>query len=387
MKKKIALLVIMILTLSLALAACNSVAATTKLTRWDRNGEKHVFNISLADFVEGDYQKNSFNYYYADGQLTTPTGTNNESIYSKDIAFTGEFNNWDEIRPVAVNGSYTIEIVPSSDGTEYCDVTTTQEICAQYYLKDIDENSKILSAKATAAQLAKYGMTDSVANTVTLWSSTETKVRFKNLPVQTPQSSWVKVDGFYVGKVAQELTKYEISTAYDYAGKRPVATTTFTTEEGTDTIEYKFGKSTEGNFIDSNQILLYLRSLDKSSTSFQDKPSIYVFNPYTQTLQTASFGMSYEYNLLLTDTSENKLFATKLNLVSVTVGNNAFMMQENLPDKLADKNLDVCTIDTKESKFTTVRFRVGYLAYEIDYANSANTSNWNNILTALSSTT
>ncbi|MCH5152759.1 MAG: hypothetical protein J1F68_02200 [Clostridiales bacterium] len=371
MKKKIALLIILILAVSLTLVACNQTAATSIRTRWDKDGETHVFNITLADF-NGD--SNSFLAYSADGVAVA------NGKYHKDIAFAGEFTNWDEIRPLAVLGSYTIDIKPSADGTAYCDVKTVQEMCVAYKDTDIAENSEIRSAAATQEQLDKYPVDTFGSKVVVLWSQTETSVRFENTDKQKPLSSTVKVNGFYAGKTAQQLTNYELSTVYDYSEKRPVAKITLNGE----TTEYKFSRNSAGTFIDSNQILLYLRSLDKSSSSFQDSPSKSVFNPYNQTLQTASFGLSYEYNVLLT--GENVL-ATTLNVVSVKVGNNAFMMQENLPDtiKLGDKKLDVYTTpNSKDSRFTTVRFRVGYFAYEINYSNTENTTDWSEIWTALS---
>ena len=374
MKRKIALLVFVILVLCLTLTACNKSVATDITTRWET--ETHVFNISLADFKGNT---NGFNYYTPDGDVAE------NGKYQKDIGFSGEFSNWDELRPVAVNGKYTINIAPSPDGTAYCDVTTKQIMCVAYSETAIPTNSELLSAKASAEQMEQCKFVDTFdSNVVVLYSSTETSVRFENTASQKPLSSSVKVDGFYAGKAAQQLTKYEISTEYDYSAKRPIATIKLKTSEGEQELEYKFARNSAGTFIDSNQILVYLRSLNKSSSSFQDNPSKSVFNPYTQTLQTANFGMSYDYNVLLSDTTQNTTLATSLNVVSVAVGNNAFMMQENLPDRLAKKNIDVySTLSGNGSKFTTVRFRVGYFAYEIDYNNTDNTANWSDIWTAL----
>ena len=374
MKRKIALLVFVILVLCLTFTACNQTVATDITTRWET--ETHVFNISLADF-KGD--TNGFNYYMPDGEVAE------NGKYQKDIAFSAEFSNWDELRPVAVKGKYTINIAPSPDGTAYCDVTTKQEMCVAYSETAIPADSELLSAKASEEQMKQCQFADTFdSKVVVLYSSTETSVRFENTTSQKPLSSFVKVNGFYAGKAAQKLTKYEISTAYDYSAKRPVATIKLKTADGEQESEYKFSRNSAGTFIDSNQILVYLRSLNKSSSSFQDNPSKSVFNPYTQTLQTANFGMSYDYNVILSDTTQNTTLATSLNVISVAVGNNAFMMQENLPDRLAKKNIDVySTLSGNGSKFTTVRFRVGYFAYEIDYNNDKNTANWGDIWNAL----
>lgn len=374
MKRKIALLIFVILVLCFALTACNQTVATDIRTRWET--ETHVFNITLADF-KGD--SNGFNYYTSAGEAVEG------GKYQKDIAFPGEFSNWDELRPIAVNGQYTINIAPSSDGTAYCNVTTKQEMCVAYSEADIPDSSELMSAKATAEQMDKCHMVDTFgSNVVILYSCTETTVRFENTSSQKPLASSVKVDGFYAGKAAQQLTKYELSTEYDYSSKRPIASITMITADGEQKFEHKFARNSEGTFIDSNQIIIYLRSLDKSSVSFQDTPSKNVFNPYTQTLQSATFGLSREYDVLLTDRTSKATLATNLNVISVAVGNNSFMMQENLPERLAEKNLDVySTLSGNDSKFTTIRFRVGYFAYEIDYGNSDNTANWSDIWTAL----
>ena len=380
MKRKIALLILLISAVSLVLVACGKTKETPIRTRWEE--ETHVFNITLADF---NGNSNSFNTYNDKGEPTT------NGKYYKDIAFASEFANWDEIKPVDARGTYVLTIKPS--GSEYCDVTTTQIMYVKYKLKtdtvsgvDFTKYSDLRNVEVTdSTEYSEAGLTKEEGTTI-LKSTTETYVQFKNTPSQKPLKSKTEVNGFYVGNVAQEVSHYKISTEYDYSGKRPVAKITKNGEK----IEYnKFGRNSEGTFIDSNQILIYLRSLDKSSSSFQDSPSKYVFNPYNQTLEIANFGLTYEFNTILTN-NENRL-ATSLSVVSVSVGSNAFMMQENLPDtvKLNDNQLDVHeAVGGKENMFTTVRFRVGYFAYEIDYNNEANKingqpANWGEIWEAL----
>lgn len=382
----------MIVALTWTLVACNQTAVTDTLARWEN--ETHVFKITLADFVnEYETKSDPFYFYDVNGNKTVRTEVNKNSVYSKDIAFPNEFYNWDEIKPLAVSGTYTINIIPSADKSE-CKVKTTQIMFVKYSLKsdtvdgvNLEKYSELREAEATDTEYTDAELTKEEGTTI-LKSTTVTEVTFENNPTQTPLSSYVNVDGFYIGKdnkkntAAQQLTKYEIDTVYDYSNKRPLAKITTDGE----TTEYKFPKNSQGTFIDSNQILMYLRSLNKSSKSFQDTPSKSVFNPYTQTMLTASFGLSYEHKVVLTDTTrDDSALRTTLNVVSATVGNNAFMMQENLPDTLLAKGLDSKQIiGDLEPRFTTVRFRVGYFSYEIDYANGANTTQWDDIWTALS---
>ena len=380
----------MIMALSVLLVACNQPAKTAIQPRWEKN-ETHVFNISLADFAKNS---NEFNAYNAKGELA------GDGTYFKDISFANEFVNWDEIKPVAVRGMYRIDIEVSGDKS-ICEVTTSQVMYVKYNLKsasvdgvDFEKYGALREAEqkaeADAIEYKALGLTKDEGTTI-LKSTTDTYVKFENTPSQTPLSSWVKVDGFYVGKVAQELSNYNIATEYDYSTNAPVAKIKL----GEESSEYKFPGNSAGSFIDSNQILMYVRSLDKSSTSFQDNPGKSVFNPFSKSLQTASFGATYmngisslTRNAVLTDTVNERTLTTNLNVVSVFVGTSPFMVQQNLPNtlKLGDKQLD--TTDTiqlgePEHKFTTVRFRVGYFAYEIDYSHPANTSNWSEIWTAL----
>ena len=349
MKRKIALIILMLLIVALALTACNQAATTAAKVRWDN--ETHVFKIKLAD-LKG------------------------ESLL-------------DELQPVDAGGTYQIVITP--DGTKYCDVETNQVMYVKYNLKtgttsgvDLDKYSDLLAVVADEAEYQAAGLTKDEGTTI-LKSTTVTKVRFENTSSQKPVESSTSVNGFYLGKRSQERSHYDISTTYSYSGKRPVATTT-TTVYGNDeptktTDKYKFDKNSAGKFIDKNQILLYLRSLDKSSTSFQDSPSKSVFNPTAQKLQTASFSLSYKYKTTLNDYSEkDKTLAATLNAVSVSVDGFAFMVQENLPDTLTSKGFDrFYIVDDAEPKYTTVRFRVGYFVYEIDYSNESNTTEWKDI--------
>ena len=374
MKRKFALLTLLILALTIALAACGQTAATDKRARWEN--ETHVFNISLADF---NNDTDTFNTYDASGAVVK------DGAYYKDI-LPGEFSTWDEIRPLSVHGSYTINIAPSSDNSE-CKLTTVQEMCVEYSLTALGDTTELNSVKAKAEQMEKYGITEVPTGSVILWSRTETSVRFENTPTQKPIESGIKVKGFYAGKTAKQVTEYEVATKYDLTGKRPLATITLKNSEGENTVEYQFSKNSAGSFIDSNQLILYARSLDKSANSFQDSPAIYVFNAFDQSLQTASFTLYHEVKMILTNKDE--ILATPLNALVVYVGNSAFMTQANLPDSLAKQGLDVYfTAGGSSPKFTTTRFRVGYLAYEIDYDNDANradTTNWDEIWNTLGS--
>lgn len=347
MKRKLAFLTLLLLALSVALTACNQVVPTDIKIRWDKGGEDHTFEISLADF---------------DNEISFKSYEYNKSTYYKDVIVNNEvFSTLDEIRPSNATGTYKLSITPSPDGEEYCDVNATQVLYVQYLVSNLGENG-------LPSELQSYVVSgddnpfDDSADHVTLKSTTTTKVQFANIPSQQPISSSTEVNGFYLGKTFKGVSHYKVSTVYDFDGKTPTATVTL--NDG-DAVEYQLPKNSAGKIIDSNQILVYLRSFEKTSTSFQDSPSIYVFDPYTHLTQTASFGFTYEQNLILHDSTrsdDNELY-TKLSVVGVAVGGHAFIVAENLPARLNALDLDKRA--NGDSKYTTVRFRVGYLAYEV----------------------
>ena len=123
--------------------------------------------------------------------------------------------------------------------------------------------------------------------------------------------------------------------------------------------------------LDASQLLVYLRSLDKSSVAFQDSPSVAVYDPLSDTLATATFGLTRNFNAILNNKGTEVY--TKVDSVGVIIGSTPFLSQFNLPDRLANvgEGFDVIatsSAESKLSKFTTVKFRRGWYSYEIaDY--------------------
>ena len=349
MKRKLALLALVLLSLTFVLTACNQPDPTEVKIRWDISGENHLFEITLADFSDNM----SFVSYPLDND-----------IYYKDLSVSNEvFSSSDQVLPQDVTGTYSLSIQPSADGTTSCDVSATQVVYAQYLTSDLKDSVSQLQSCIVTGDSNPLGDKE---DCTTLKSTTTTEVRFTNDPSQTPISSSTEVDGFYIGKTYQGKSQYKVSTTYNFEGKRPIATVTINDDPA---VEYELPKNSAGRIIDSNQILVYVRTLEKSSTSFQDSPSVYVFDPYTHETQVANFGFTYQQNVVLTDntrSAEETTLYTKLSAVSVVVGNHAFMVTENLPARLLPLGLDFQTSPNGNySKYTTVRFRVGYLAYEV----------------------
>ena len=371
MKKKIALLILVALALTMGLSACTSTTPTKIIPRWT-NGESYEYTVTLADFASKD-SATHFNQYDHDS----------EKYYKDFVVRTGEpLDDMDEIRPKAVVGKFTLTITTHEiNSIEYDVVETRQELKVTYEAKD----GKIKVGDEQWVELAAelQSRAEKTSTSITLNSTTETMVEFKHDEHQAPVKSSTKVDGFYVGKSHQEFSKYEIATEYKYESKKTVAEIkltqykydeskkTFTQE--TNELSDELKRKTEGTFIDSNQLFMYARSLDKSSTSFQDSPTVIAYNPFNQTTDTVNFYFTSSANAVLTNNGE-ELFA-KLPTVGVVVGGMAFMLQEsapNLKEKLPDlfdevgNGPDVAYYGGfPYAMHTPLRFRVGFLSFEL----------------------
>ena len=353
MKKKIALLIFVVLMLTMVLSACNSTEATKIIPRW-KSGESYVYNITLCDFAEED-SATYFKQY-----------DHEKEKYFKDFVVRVDeaFENVDEVRPKSVTGEFTLTITSKKvNNVEYDVVETRQQLTATYDAKD----GKIQVGKEQwvelPAELASCATTTSTL--ITFNSTIETIVEFKHDATQAPVKSSTKVDGFYVGKVHQEKSDYEVTTTYTYESKSTVVNTVRTISGEREEISETLKRRTEGSFIDSNQLFMYARSLDKTSGSFQDNPNVIVYNPFTQMTDTVSFSFTSSVNAVLTNGDE-ELF-TQLPTVGVVVGGIPFMLQENAPNFLEREGSPDSAYfgEFPYAKHTPVRFRVGNFSYEL----------------------
>ena len=336
MKKTFALLLLLVLTVGL-LVGCTQASPTDKKIRWE-NDETWTYNIGLISAQS----------------LETTNGT-----FYKDFLYSGEINptngEMDRLVPTALTGTYVITLTVDV-AKELATVVTTQTMQATYPLDSIANLATFEEAELVVAQ---------DESSVTLSSTTETEVVFKNNTAQTPVSSSTKVNGFYVGKQNQSVSKYEVKTEYETRGKKMYAKIT---KDGT-TVETELAST---SVIDNNQVLTYLRSFDKTSTSFQDSPAILVFDPLTATSKKLSFVYTDQQNFLLEHTfagdTESNQVATKVNRLDLLLDGTAFMTQVNLPN-LTEKGLDQISstevFGAYSAKHTIIRFRVGFVCYQL----------------------
>ena len=385
MKRKLALLLVVLLVVTVAFAACKNPEKTTADARWGT--EKHVFRVTLADTRVTSSNTVSFKAYDEKG-AELDNGTN--TSYRKDKAIAGEnLSTKDEVMPVAVDGTYTLTIEPT-DAMGKCVVTGEQVLYLQYMKQstvqgetvDLTQWAELNQVTALETEVANTTLTPA-DDKVILKSYTKTVVEFDN-QTQQPISSSTTVKGFYLGKVHRQVTNYKVSTTYNFDEKEQKKPTATVTVDGEEPVTRELAKNFSVKVIDANQILMYVRSLSKTEGSLQDSHSVNVFDPFTGTTQSASFSYTYQDRIILTNRGvdpEQKLFTT-VNSVAVTIGGNAFMLQDNVPQTVGE--VDQANVSTvTRARLTTLHFRVGYLSYEIEYSNTENTANWTGIWEAL----
>ncbi|MCM1533513.1 MAG: hypothetical protein NC099_02550 [Corallococcus sp.] len=347
MKKRFALILGVIMAAALCLSACSN-PTTTVTARWSGD-ESLAFNIELADFTDDTVN------------IGFKSETHEKEDYCKDTLVSSLesviFYSTDEVRPVKASGQYVYNLTHPT--TTECELNTKQTLYVQY-------REEYITALYCYEDLKQFIVAPDAADNpfvnheglITLCSVTETSVVFGNDSTQAPSKSSTKVHGFYLGKLHQGITDYEVSAEYNLSGKS--VTVKMDDEEPT---VYKLSSS---NVIDANQILLYVRSLGKTADDFQNTPTVSVFNPYRQDTVTASFTLNRETNIILNNGGNCYV---KLNAVNVVVNGYPYMVQYNVPDSLAEKSLDLdgnaISIGSRTSKYSTLRFRVGNFSYEL----------------------
>ena len=249
--KRISIVLVLALALLVTLTACNNTEETLTTPRW-KNGEELTFTIQKAVLDNAKFEHNNETY------LLEPGTTNYEP----------NLQTMDEVVPEDVAGTYKMKI-EVNEAAATCTFTTEQTLYVAYKTTlltsfDIwntpDESGHKLSEKIAPSNENPFSMTDCT----TLKSVTTTEVVFKNISEQRPLSSKNHVDGFYIGKTAQTLSAYDLETTYEWDDNK---VTIYVNGE-----KQESGGSYSKKFIDANQILLYSRSLEKSSSSFKDAP-------------------------------------------------------------------------------------------------------------------
>lgn len=363
MKKRFALLLGVLLILVAAFASCGQAAATDKRPRWAAS-ETYTFNITLSDFAsQGASLFNNYSRQFSktgeDGKVTTTTLT----CYKDDIISSNEaaiMNSSDQLRPVDVSGTYTLKV--KEEGTNW-KATTDQIIYSQYETATLRELGCLDLFNGSDRNVTDKDENpfENDSERITLRSETKSEVIFGNDDDQLPVSSYTKNVGYYIGKTAQVESAYEYETTYDIAGKKVSVK-----KNGGEAQERSLNIANNAKLIDANQLLLYIRSLDKSDNAFQSVPSVAVYDVTSDSVLYASFTLNRQFNLKI-DNADATETILSVNAVNATVGGMPFIAQYNLPDITGTgSGYDYLPISGgKRSRYTTVKFRSGWYSYEI----------------------
>ena len=336
MKKKIALIVGALLIMTVLLASCSQPVATKKSPRWENN-ESYTFKITLSDFANND--KTLFNNYGKTVREKNEDGTVTEkkiTCYKDDVINNSEWTvmeRADQLRPVDVNGTYTLDIKENTATT--WKVETHQVIYNQYETAKLQELGclELFSGSELNVTSKDENPFENNSGRITLRSETVSSVIFSNDEDQAPISSVTE------NKESEER-------ALNIGG----------------TVKC----------IDASQLLLYIRSLDKSSEAFQDTPSVAVYDVTTDSISTVAFGINRQFNLKIDNADLTETIVT-VHSVSAAVGGIPLIAQYSLPDVSAvkdangqDAGYDFLPMSgAKRPKYTTVKFRSGWYSYEI----------------------
>lgn len=364
MKKRFALLLGVLLVLTAGFAACSQPAATARHMRWDDNGETHTYKISLSDFdPSGDKLFNSYSQKIIIKDSNGASSEKSITCYKDSPIGNGDMtliSQSDELRPLAVDGTYTWSIVKNTPNTWKAD--THQIVYAQYETSKLQSLNCLDKLSACIVSGADNPFENNDGRT-TLRSETISGVVFNNDENQLPSTSVWEIKGYYIGNQHQGVSEYKYETVYDFENRKASVKI-----NGGEAEERTLNIPRNGACIDSAQLLSYIRSLDKSSAAFASTPTVYVYDVTTDTVMTAMMSLNREFNLILNN--HGTQVVASVNAVSATVDGIPFMIQYNLPDVSGRGENGYDWIfpsgsNEKRCKYTTLKFRSGWLSYEL----------------------
>lgn len=360
--KRISVIILLAIALTTIFSACSSTESTDTIARW-QDDETQTFVISKANLTEA-------------AQTYTVDGTSEEFVKYPLGRYEYTSTVPDELEPSEIGGTYVTVLDLNDTATEAL-YSTDKHLYLKYAKTDLAElniditsdewSSFVLYDCETQNQSATVWddetLSDVVANNpltpeadyVILYSRQTTSVKFENQKSQHPLESSTKWDSVYFGKTAQTATHCDITVTYDWDEKKLAVA-----ENGATTYETSFSAST---MIDSNQLLLYTRSLEKTSGKFEDSPSVSVFSAVDKQQYTVSFNyFVYTYYTLATTADGDVPVA--LNLVGASVSSMPLFVQTNLPDTV-DADSYSLSGSASYHKYTTTSFRSGLYYYEL----------------------
>ena len=331
--KTISLVLVLTLVFTLV-AGCTPTAPTYSYTRWEN--ETLVYNISLANY---ETVKETI------GDTTTE--------YTQDYNIYADLPNYDKIVPTDVNGEKVVTISKLAGETVTYKMTTTIE-AVEIYDKSVDNGQFDL--------VKTFETTSSVGLKTVITNETVFDEGFN------PISSSRDVLSCYVGNQHKEQYSYTLEVEYE----NKVATISFVDRIANETKTATFDGSIYSFLLDSDQLLLYARSLDQSDSAFQGTVSVATFdalacvlNPNANPVVNITFNLARSVKRAVFNNAEDIWYFVKVNEMSLFHTNFGYYIYNTCNDV---DGIQLGTTGTR-CKYSTVKVQEGYWVYELDFTN------------------
>ena len=342
---------VLVLTLVFTLVAgCTPPAPTYSYTRWD--AETLTYQISLAN-----YEKVTEVY----GDTTTE--------YTQDYNIYEDLPNYDKIKPLDVNGSKTVQIEKIQGETVTYKMTTSIEAVEIYDLSVDNGQFDLVKISSTSTSVSLRTV---IVNEMVFDESFN------------PIASSRDVVSCYVGNLHKEAYSYTLDV--EYSDK--VANVEYFDRVANDTKTASFDLSNYSFFIDSDQLLLYARSLDQGENAFGGTVAVATFDALNCVLNadanpvvTITFNLAKSVKRAIYNNALQQWHFLDVNEMSLSNGTFGFYLY-NTCNTVDGIQLGTTSVRCKHS---TVKIQDGYWVYELDFTVQTQEVNtiWNSLTAVL----
>lgn len=336
--KLVSVLLVVLLALTLALTACKNAKTLSQEVRWNQNEVHVVYNISLQGDVAAESNQVTFdNKAFVKHFATTP-------------------DDYDRVKPIAVEGTYTVDLSINEDNNTV-DYVTEQRVVETYDLSNVYAEAFYNYVTTTTDEDCSFLKAQRTSEGFVFVSSTHSAVYFENDSTMKPKSSTQLIGGYYIGKSNYEVNYLQYTT--EYADGKATVTTGWDENAKVETYEVA------DNVLDALQIPLIVRSLDQSKSTTDGKymaPSVAVYDFKTNKTVALTFNVSSQTYVVLDKMSATHPYAVASVVTVGTQGYTGFLYTFTSVNGQRDTfSSDVGPVN----KYTQVRFQSEYYVYEL----------------------
>lgn len=334
----VSIVLVVLLALTLALTACKNAKPLSQEIRWDKD-EHEIYKIGLQGNVSAE--SNQVTY---EGQT-----------FVKDFATT--VNDYDRVKPIAVDGTLTVDLVVNTENNTVT-YTTTQVVTDTYAVDNVYAMAFLNYVSNSTEGDYSFLNANETAEGIHVTSYVTASVTFANDSTMAPVESSQTIQGYYLGKAHYEVNDLQYKTVY------AEGTATVTTGEGENAKEKTC--ELEGNVVDALQIPLVARSIDQSKSTTDGKftaPSVSVYDFKSNQVVALTFTVINKTGVLL-DLDNTDYDYAQVAVVTVGVqGATGLLYTFSSINGTKDTfSTDVGPVN----KYTQVRFQSEYYTFEVD---------------------